>query len=187
MRLTEPTEDLLQTICEAHYARDYKSNSALRFFEVHCEDITNYVLSGEIDHEGETYGFIIEDGNNAGTVVKEWGEDVGIYQPPKPDPLTLLPKSINLPLNLLLLYFQWREEEWFKEQVRKTAYDFHFEPTNKIHSYWRNEADKHGLRIGHESEVPEWRNRLDRMAADHDASLIPLINADRKRLGMKPL
>lgn len=105
--------------------------------------------SGTIDVNGESFGFIIESGDQNGTVVREWGpaDDVGTFEPPKPVWYTFVPRSI-LSEEMQKIYDDWIKQPWFVEKVGKLNYDLHFAPgaaTNKHYGDW---AAKRGLKIG---------------------------------------
>jgi hypothetical protein len=181
VKLKEPTPELLEQITEAHW--NGSKDPQVHFRCIHTIDILNHVLSGTVEHDGHSYGFVIRNGDWNGTEVEEWGDadDVRTYEPPKLDPLTLLPIREDITLQKLLIYFQWRDESWFQEQVRKTAYDFHFSPTGTIHKYWGDEAKKRHLAIGRMSELRHWEDKMDAMAVEHDPSLAPVIAARRAK------
>lgn len=40
-----------------------------------------------------------------------------------------------------------KDQSWFVEMERNISYDFHFSPTEKIRSYWREKADSIGAEI----------------------------------------
>lgn len=144
-------EDILTRVCEAHWSVDHK-RYGVEFRDIHQHDACNHTLSGTIDVGGVEYGFIIDNGNWAGTVVREWGlaDDVGTYDPPKPIIYTLVPKNPLLRFDapgLWSVYLAWRGEKWFEEIVRGYNYDRHFAPGGKTEGYWKAKADQRGLKI----------------------------------------
>ena len=158
----EPSEESLTRICEAHW---YKSGSGVKFIDIHQHDACNHTLSGTIDVGGVEYGFIIDNGNWAGTVVRAWGdpEDVGVYDPgPPPEMATFVPVDDSLSETspgLFNVYLAWRKESWFVEKERGYNYDRHFAPGGKTESYYRDWAAKKGMKIGYLSHISETRRK----------------------------
>ena len=67
------TGNMLQRICECHYAREYNSDPDIDFWKIDSAgDMLNYTLYGTIIHGARRWEFEIEDGNNNGTVVRSW-------------------------------------------------------------------------------------------------------------------
>jgi hypothetical protein len=151
--LDYPTDDALERICDAHW--NGGKGEGIRFLDIYQHNACNHTLSGTIDIDGVEYGFIIDNGNNNGTDVREWGlaDDIGTYTPPEPgEPVTFVPVNLLSPA-LLKVYHLWRKESWFKEKESGLRYDQHFAPggaTNKYYSEW---AAKKGMRIGYLSDV----------------------------------
>lgn len=153
--LTEPTDDILERIANAHW--NGGKGEGIKFHDIHQINACNHVLSGTIDDGGITYGFIIEMGDIVGTDVKEWGcaDDVGCYTPPPPNPKTFIPADPFPSEFILTNYFRMRETSWFKEQEGKYNYDAHFQPGVFIENHYSKWASQHGLRCGYMSDVPE--------------------------------
>lgn len=158
-RLQEPNEEILERICDAHWNR---KGEGVVFHDIFQHNACNHTLSGEIEHEGHKYGFIIQNGDWNGTVVDAWGDsdEVGIYEHPKPTLFTFLPRNhpLECTLAMLTIYFAWRNEKWFSEKIGKYMYDRHFQPGGKIESYYREFAERKGMRIGIQDEVAEYEN-----------------------------
>lgn len=65
--------DMVQRICECHYAREYNSDPDIDFWKIDSAgDGLNYTLHGTINHGARCWEFEIEDGNNNGTVIHGW-------------------------------------------------------------------------------------------------------------------
>ncbi len=144
-------EDLLQRICEAHYANDKKAEG-IHIGVRHMHDAVNYTINGSVEFEGKTYRFTIDDGNWNGTVVREWGDEetVGIYQPPPPPRYDMVPIDTSLKTarpQMWKVYLLWREERWFQELIEKYSYDKHFAPGTKTETFWRRKAAEKDLQI----------------------------------------
>jgi hypothetical protein len=144
-------EDLLQRVCEAHYAND-ENAEGISFDVRHMHDAVNYTINGSVEFEGKQYRFTIDDGNWNGTVVREWGDEetVGLYEPPPPTQYDMIPLDPHLKVkrpHMWKVYLLWRKEEWFKELIRSYTYDSHFAPGGKTETYWRDRAKAKGLRI----------------------------------------
>ncbi len=170
-------DEICERISDAFYTLRAQrgTNGNVILLDVHQEDAVNHVLTGTIEVDGQTYGFICEIGNWAGFRMMEWGdhEDIGYYKPPVVEPFTLLPN-----------WWEWEEKSYgFRVQIyarfvrRKDIvdkincynYDRHFQPGSKVEDYYREWAEKMGGRLGHFSSLPtciqndvrEWHRRLD--------------------------
>lgn len=155
--LTSPTKDILEQICEKFYHRTSgtKLFPHIKITDIYERDVLNHVFSGNVEIDDVLYGFVIEDGNWNGTAVISWGleEDIVPYEPPQNAgcKLTFIPKNDFLKLDspeMYGIYLGWRKEKWFQDQVGKYHYDRHFQPGGKIESYYRDWADKKGMKIG---------------------------------------
>jgi hypothetical protein len=169
----EISERISDAFCSLRAQRGTRGDVTL--LDVHQEDAVNHVLTGTVDIDGQTYGFICEIGNWAGFRMMEWGdhEDIGYYKPPVVEPVTLIPD-----------WMAWSEESYgFRVQVYARflrrqdvidklgayAYDRHFQPGGKVEGYYREWAAKMGGTLGHFSSLPqriqddvrEWHRRLD--------------------------
>jgi hypothetical protein len=116
--LLEPTDEILEQICEA--AWNGGKGEGVYFTEIENIDCCNQMLYGIVDILGEEYGFIIESGNWNGTVVRKWGlaEDVGLYERTYEEAPTFIPID---PDDYLLYVTRMRKESWFKSAER----DYH--------------------------------------------------------------
>ena len=151
-----PKRETLEKICAAHYAGG--DTADVEFFDQYMHDACNYTLNGIVKEDGRKFGFIVDDGNMNGTVVRAWGdpEDVGYYHPPKVEPLTFIPEDQSLHKRSparFAVYLKWRNEEWFQEKVGALNYDLHFCPTTEIRQHYADWARKRGLKIGLFSEL----------------------------------
>lgn len=145
------SSSILDTICEL---KECQSRDNVHLTDVHRHDAINHVLSGTVDVGNEVYGFVVESGNNRGTVVLQWGleDDIQPYVPDAPVSYTFTVKNIELKnpeqkAVILNKYNILKETPDFKEKVRAYNYDRHFAPgvvTDKHYTEW---ADKHGLVI----------------------------------------
>lgn len=157
-RLAYPDNDTLDRIVDAFCNRGGKG---VQFRDIYEHDVCNHTLSGTIEVQGQAYGFIIENGNWNGTVVRKWGEpdDVGIYDPPPPsEPFTFIPTDLCLHLDrpeMFKLYAWWRKQSWFIKKERDYAYDRYFQPGGFVENHYRDWAAKKGLKIGLLSDLPQ--------------------------------
>lgn len=171
---SEVTENVLQRICEAAYdevgGRKHDEKD-ITIGSIYRHDVINMTFTGTVMMpDGVEYGFVIDDGNWGGTEVKEWGlaEDVGDYEPPKPDPWRLFPKHpVELRADrpgMWKVYLYWRTQDWFKELERSYNYDLHFAPGGKTNSHYTGPdsvAAKRGLKWELQSTVEEFIARPD--------------------------
>lgn len=142
-------EGLLERICDAHWNH---GGDGVTFRDIHQHNACNHTLSGSIEHEGETLHFIIDDGDWGGTVVREFGtvDDVGVYEPPKPQRYMFVPADDNLATKrpeMWKMYLWWTKQPWFTEQLGKYHYDRHFQPGCAIEDHYRKWAAERGLKI----------------------------------------
>ena len=142
--------DILERVCDCICNKE--SAHDIIISDIYQHDVVNHTGTGSFKHDGIEYGFIIESGNNRGTVVIEFGlvDDVGCYEPPEPTQYTFVPKDDNLKETnpqMYGVYMEWIKTSWFKEQVRNYMYDIHYAPGGKTESYYRDWADKKGLKI----------------------------------------
>lgn len=159
--LTDAPEEALERICEAQWANPgtFVTVHGVTFHDIHRHDACNHTLSGVVDIGGVSHGFVIDNGNNSGTVVREWGnpEDVGIYDPgPPPEPRTFVPTNDALAWErpgMFGVYLAWRKEPWFTDMERSYNYDRHFQPGSKVESHYREKAAKRGLKTGYLSDL----------------------------------
>lgn len=147
----DAAEDVLTRICEAQWCGDW-ARFGIEIRDIHQWNACNHTISGEIEVKGVQYGFIVDNGDWAGTVVQEWGlaDDVGTFDPPEPTIYTLIPKNPLLRFDspgLWSVYLAWRGQSWFEEIVRGYNYDRHFAPGGKTESYWSAKADQRGLKL----------------------------------------
>jgi hypothetical protein len=161
--MLEPSEEVLERICNAHW--NGQNIDGVIFLDKYCHDAINYTLSGTVEVEGTIYGFIIDDGNWNGTVVRAWGdpEDVGVYTPPVKEHLTFVPSDPYVSDFGLKKYLNVRRQDWFKKLEGEMNYDLHFSPTRKIEKHYSDLAKKKGLRIGLISnQEPRVRDAIQR-------------------------
>lgn len=148
-----PSDEILEYICDAQW--NGGKGEGIHFIDIYQHNACNHTLSGTIDVDGTKYGFIIDNGDLGGTVVREWGlaDDVGTYKPEPPgEPLTFVPSGV-LNAGLLKVYHLWRKEAWFKEKERGYLYDRHFAPGCATEKHYREWAAKKGMKIGLLSDV----------------------------------
>jgi hypothetical protein len=156
-------DEVLTRICNAQW--NGGKGKGIEFLDVHQHDVCNHTITGTIEHEGETFGFIIHNGNWNGTEVEAWGdpEDVGYYAPPKPTFYTYAPKKRREDMlsGLLQVYQLWTKEKWFQDKVRGYNYDRHFAPGGKTESYYRDWAETKGMRVVTMEEAAEYMKPID--------------------------
>lgn len=165
--LTEPNEEMLERICDAFCNRNTEhADPGVKFHNIHEFDVINHRFDGSIDHEGHTYGFVIQNGNWGGTEVLEWSddpEDVAMGEIERPEPMTLVPSNPHLAMEnpgLFAVYCQWRRETWFQDKVRGLNYDRHFAPGEATNRHYRDEAAKKGLTTGFISNMNDIERAL---------------------------
>jgi hypothetical protein len=154
MRLVEPTEDAWSQ------PKIGVERNGVTFHDIYTHNSTNHTYSGEIVIDGETYGFVVESGDNNGTVVHGWGDPDTVTpfeHPEPPEPYTFLPRNpeymqVHRPA-MWKVYLVWREEPWFKEKERGLNYDRYFAPGVKTNTHYRDWADAKGMQIGLWSDV----------------------------------
>lgn len=162
----EPSEKSLTRICEAHWTHGASGGDGVKFLDVHQHNACNHTLSGTIEIGGVEHGFIIDNGNLDGTVVRAWGdpEDVGTYDPgPPPEPRTFIPKDDDLFITkpgLFKVYLYWREQKWFKDKEQGYNYDRHFAPGGKTEKYYSEWAETKGMKVGYWSSLPEEARKM---------------------------
>jgi hypothetical protein len=151
--MIEMPEDVIERIVEAHCSKDEK-RYGVHFTDVVEHDVINHTLAGTVDWNGESYGFVVDNGNWNGFVVKKFGlaEDTNIsVEQPEPCRLTFVPKDRFLKQTnpaMYGVYLHWREQSWFKEKVSAYLYDRHFQPGNQVENYYRTWAATKGMEIG---------------------------------------
>lgn len=141
----------LETLCDLGWNSE-RDSDGIHISSSYQHDAANYTYSGIFTHEGVEYGFIIDNGNENGTVVREWGfaADVGEYKPPKPTIYTFVPNNDMLKEDqpgLWGVYLEWRKAAWFQEKERGYNYDRHFAPGGKTESHYRDWAASKGMKI----------------------------------------
>lgn len=142
--------DVMEKIADAMWER--QPRHGVTFRDIHQHNACNHTASGDIEYQGETFGFVIESGDRSGTVILEWGpsEDVGTYQPEPPTIYTFVPQEDNLKETrpgLWAVYLAWTKQPWFQEKERGYNYDRHFAPGGKTESYYRDWAATKGMKI----------------------------------------
>lgn len=152
-----PSNEILERICDAHW--NNREGDGVKFNANYMLDACNHLFSGTIEHDGVSYGFVIQNGNWNGTEVKEWGlaDDVGIVPEPEPQELlTFVPKDTELKRTrpqMFGVYMAWRKEKWFTEKEQGLNYDTHFQPGSKTRNYYEEWANKKGMTIGRLSNL----------------------------------
>lgn len=151
--------NFLEELCDMEWAEDQKRGS-ICISSTHRHDACNYTHSGTVSIDGIEYGFVIDNGNWNGTVVREWGpaDEVGAYDPPNPTVYTFVPTNGTLKEDspgLWGVYLAWREAVWFKDKERGYNYDRHFAPGVKTEGYYRDWAAAKGLKIVSQDEADE--------------------------------
>lgn len=144
--------DVLNRICEASWHYDKSSIYGIDRIEYDKHDAINVTAHGEITVDGVLYGFVIENGDRAGTVIHEWdvAEKVDPYKYHKRSVWTLVPLNDNLQTEspaLWSVYQQWKQQSWFVDLVRHLNYDRYFAPGVLTEQYYQDQAAKRGLKI----------------------------------------
>lgn len=163
------TEDRLTAILEAgivilQQSRREGTVDDITFSRIDQHDVINHTFYGYFQHEGEEVCFSIDNGNNAGTVVNEFGEntdlspvrEVTVYRlkakkspswGPNPDEteLAYAERVAAWRKRNDMIVERWSREPWFQEMERSYNYDRHFAPGGKIETHYREKAEKRGL------------------------------------------
>ena len=156
----------LEELCDMAWSSDKKSER-IRISSSHTHDACNHTYSGTFLHEGVEYGFVIDNGNWNGTVVREWGpaDDIGTYEAPRPTIYTFIPINGALKEDSAAMwgvYLAWRKTEWFRKMEHDYNYDRHFAPGGKTESHYREMAAKRGMKIASQEVADEIINRPKR-------------------------
>lgn len=171
-RADEISERISDAFCRLSAQRG--TDGGVTLLDVHQHNAVNHTLTGTIEVDGQTFGFICDIGDWAGFRMVEWGnhEDIGYYKPPEIEPITLLPK-----------WYEWDEKSYGfrvqsyarflrrKDVIDKLAayhYDRHFQPGGYVEDYYRTWATQIGGELGYFSSLPqriqddvrEWNRRL---------------------------
>lgn len=176
LKLSEPTEEALERIANAQWTlgNDGGTHDGVTMLSVYQHNACNHTLSGTVEVDGQTYGFIIDSGDWNGTVVQAWGdpEDVGVApEPEPPEPRAFVPRDDDLAWKrpgMFGVYMAWRKETWLKDLERSYNYDRHFAPGGKTESYYREKAAKRGLKTGYLSDltsaIAQWKSAAEASA-----------------------
>jgi hypothetical protein len=147
-------EEIIERIGEAHWSKD-EARYGVHFTDIVEHDVINHTLAGTVDWNGVSHGFVVDNGNWNGFVVRKFGlaDDVEIYNLERPEPcqLTFIPKDRFLKQKnpaMYKLYLYWREQSWFKDKVSAYHYDRHFQPGGQVEKHYREWAEKKGMEIG---------------------------------------
>lgn len=187
--LSEPTDDVLERICDAQW--NGGKGDGITFSAIHQHNVCNHTLVGEIDVDGHVYGFVIDNGDWNGTEVRQWDadpENVGWREPAPPEPATFLPAKIDHVANpgLWRVYATWRKERWFADKVRGLNYDRHFAPGGATEKHYREWAATKGLKIGFLSDLrPEARAMLSWTDAQWAQSASSLAQVARHEIELR--
>jgi len=149
-------DDRLSAICEAYYTNGSEAGTYgdITFSDIVRHDAINATLYGYFAHDGEEICFQIDDGNWAGTVVREFGEDTNLT-PPAGHTRRLFDTgpgighgSLPSRTALLDLYLGWTQGAHmpeFRKMESDYAYDAHFAPGLKTSTHYRDWATQKGL------------------------------------------
>lgn len=157
MYLPEPTEEILERICDAGWNKE--DTKDIVFTDIYTHNACNHTYSGTIMVSGIKHAFVIESGDRNGTVVKQWGDPDKVTEfdhGPPPEPRTFIPKDSALSVNspaLFKVYAMWRTQEWFMEKERSYNYDRYFQPGSQIETHYSDWASKKGLKTGYLSHL----------------------------------
>lgn len=146
-------DEMLEAICEAYY--EGKESGDRFSFEVVRHDAINVTLYGFIDDE---IGFVIDDGNYAGTVVQSYGPDTSTIPPEgyyarlfDVGPGLRHNRSLTQRTGLLTVYVAWVRGDGVKDVEKAEhdyAYDAHFAPGGKTTEHYAKIAQARGLVLG---------------------------------------
>lgn len=143
---------VMERICDAHWQGGKSSDKGVKLSNVYTHNAANHTLSGTIEVMGLMYGFVVDNGDWAGTVVRDWGlaEEVGEYQPPEPAQYMFVPKDDNLKERspaLWSAYLDWKASNWFKEKLAAYHYDRQVQPGVVVEQHYGNWASRQGMKI----------------------------------------
>jgi hypothetical protein len=113
-------------------------------YDIHQHNATNHVFSGTVDVDDEVYGFVVESGDNAGTVILDWGleDDVKPYEPGEPTFYTFTVKGIDFKpekeKEIILKNTTSLKKPIHLKKVRAYNYDRHFSPGVVVEEHYKN-------------------------------------------------
>lgn len=145
--------ELLERICDASWSQSKKPPTpGLVLTSVHEHNAANHTLCGHIEHGGEVFHFVIDNGDWAGTVVREFGPEdrVPEYEPPAPAQYMFVPRDDSLETRrpgIYRVYLAWTQEAWFKEKLAAYHYDRRVQPGHAIEQHYAQWAHAKGLKI----------------------------------------
>lgn len=145
-------EDIAVRICDAHW--NGGKGFGITFVYIDQHNACNHTLCGKVDFNGKEYGFIVDSGDWNGFVVREFcpvdESHIWDYTPSEPTKFTFVPKNDNLKTDnpgKYQVYLKWKTQQWFKETLQHYHYDRYFQPGVATESYYKEWADKKGLKI----------------------------------------
>lgn len=135
-------EEFTECLCESAYSQ--QDGYGITFTEHRQRNALNYYHFGYFERDGVEWFFCLNQGDEVGCEI-EFGPDP-IEK--KEDRSRLVFVPVNPTSKVAKLLFPiWQREEWFIKKQSDMNYDFHFSPTSKIHSHYRDWAAKKGLVI----------------------------------------
>lgn len=162
--LTEMPDDVLEHICDKFYCGSSGIKDYISITDEIKHDAVNYTIFGYVLINNIKYYFIVDDGNNAGTVVKYFGlEKQPINYEEDKESISFIPIHEKLYINnpiLYSIYMLEREKDWFKEMERNYNYDRHFQPGSVTENHYTEKAKIHWLKPGYFSQ---FKNKVDKL------------------------
>lgn len=167
-------ENLLTMMAEV--VQGWGTHDAVTVLNSYRSDVINATAEGIVEFKDREYYFVLEDGNNRGTVLLGW-EDHGRYEEPKPTIWTIAPKPDTVsnallpggnPAFLLKKWDLFLDRYDIKDLLRGYSYDRHFQPGGKTEDHYRDRAWSLGAIIVTEEHAKEIRELLERAVASEN-------------------
>jgi hypothetical protein len=150
----EVAERITEAFCARHDGGEKRYN--VRLIDIHEHNACNHTMTGIVVVDGVDYGFVMESGDWAGTVVKEYAPaeectKVYSYEPPPETRFKLVPKNYDelkaFNPQKLALAMKWIQQTHIQEKLSNYHYDRHFQPGFAIENYYKTWADGLGLKL----------------------------------------
>lgn len=154
----DAVEEVLTMICDA--AWNGGELNGVKITHTYQHNACNHTYEGDVTFRGEEFSFVVDNGDWAGTVVRQWGDlgDVCFVAPEPPPRATFLPSlSCSNPVLAARIWVLWEKEAWFQEKVHGLNYDRHFAPGGATENHYRQWAESKGMTIGFEDETERVR------------------------------
>lgn len=160
-------EQVMERICESYYGG--KDWEGVTITDVFKRNVTNATISGVVEIEGREHDFIIDDGDDNGTVIREWNTG-RTYEPEPRESLVVAPRFVSAggAAEARTMLEEWRAVidgtsevgKEIGEAARKYAYDSFFAPGTGAAKTHDDKARAHGYEVVEESVAVDRRKAL---------------------------